>query len=216
MRRGHLRPPTTLAIQNGNETGMRLDRGGHPNQSSPTAQGPLGLYRAKPSPTVIHICQFALNNQGYSYGQIHNQQCIVMIIDFHKSGATNCPLIRIYGTSTEEFSELFRSVEKLALGTATSIPVEKLPGFHGVDGCSLALVATAHDGGCAELTKEHPDAFELKLTRPKWGVVAVLIEPFTLPPLGSYHQWLCGREAIGDLSKSEIAIVLSSGPDGAW
>jgi hypothetical protein len=139
-----------------------------------------------------------------------------MNIEYRESGSADCPLIRIYGTSAAEFSLLHEAAQKLANGSADSIEIEKLKGFQALDDCSLTLVANDRDEGVTKLIKEQQDKFDLNLTRSKWGVVAGLIEPFTKSPLGSYHQWLCGKESIGDLSKSTIAIVISSHKDGTW
>lgn len=138
-----------------------------------------------------------------------------MRVEFIESGSSDCPLIRIYGTTAGEFERLQRACEDLANGSADSFSVQNLLGFEAVDDCSLIFAAGPQDKGTMRRSQKEPH-FELVLMRKRWNLVAGLLEPFAQHPLGSYHQWLSGKEAIGELSNSKISVVISSHQYGAW
>lgn len=138
-----------------------------------------------------------------------------MKLEFLESGSADCPLIRIYGTSAADFAQLREAAQTLANGEAASVAIDQLPGLKAIDNCSLLFAVGASHASVKPIRKLK-NAFAFTLTQPDWEVIADLIEPFTKSPVGSYHQWLCGKEAGGLLGKSTISNVISSHEAGSW
>lgn len=137
-----------------------------------------------------------------------------MQIDYLKAGATDCPLIRIYGRNASTIKEFHHILIALCGGTVTAVDIHRLAGFQ-MNGCLLSLVAGAADQGVRQISAKHE--FVWTLTPARWCTVAGFVEPFTIadPPI-QIHQWLAGKEARKGLERSEIAVVLSNSDDGSW
>jgi hypothetical protein len=95
------------------------------------------------------------------------------------------------------------------------IIVNELPGYIAVDCCNLAMFVGNVDKGIRKLTDETKD-FEWIMTRSSWDDLADLAEPF-YNYSGHQYQWLAGHEvAMANLARSEIALLISTYPDGQW
>jgi hypothetical protein len=126
----------------------------------------------------------------------------VMKMEFLKSGAPDCPLIRLYEFKTSEVQSLRRITLQLARGRTSSAPLHKEQGIHAIGGCQLVLSKGEKDRGVFETG---PLEFAWVLTRGGWLSVSGLIRPFSRVNSGG-HQWLSDR--------GKIRIVISH--DGRW
>ncbi|MCX7098018.1 MAG: hypothetical protein NTV43_08980 [Methylococcales bacterium] len=136
-----------------------------------------------------------------------------MKIEFIEKGASDYPLIRIYGEAS--FNALIDSFIKLANETVDEVVVDKLPGYEAINGCHLLLAVGSSDEG---ITNSHDlkPSFKWVMTRSSWDDLAALAEPFYKFP-GYCFQWLAGSEVrMANLAKSSIALVISTYPDGQW
>jgi hypothetical protein len=135
-----------------------------------------------------------------------------MNVDFLEEGSMDCPLIRIYGANTSEFSLLHRSVQQLAGAEDTSCPIHKLPGFYS--DCRLTAFSSAVDIGIRKIGKEL--IFDWTLTPNKWSFIAGFLEPFALGSGVGAFQWLSGKEARQGLDGGEISLLVINSDDGRW
>jgi hypothetical protein len=135
-----------------------------------------------------------------------------MKIEYIAEGGDGYPIIRIYGA--QSFDALIDAFKKLSSGDVNEIYVQKLVGFEAIEDCSLLLSIGDRDEGIAKVGGKNK--FIWMLTRSTWDDLAALIEPFSKFD-GYYIQWLAGGEArMGNLANSEIALVISTYPDGQW
>jgi|SRR5580698_5628009 hypothetical protein len=125
-----------------------------------------------------------------------------MKIEFLKSGAPECPLIRMYEFKANEAYELRRVALQLARGVYRSIALQERPTLSLSGGCELALGCEEKDQGVVETG---PLKFSWVLSKPGWIQVAGVIRPFSRGDLGGF-QWLS--------SVGAIQVLLS--PDGRW
>jgi hypothetical protein len=136
-----------------------------------------------------------------------------MKIELIEKGVRDCPLIRIYGE--ESFNILIDSFINLANEKVDKIVVDELPGYEAINGCHLVLAVGATDEGIRS-SPESKHNFKWVMTRSSWDDLAALAEPFYKFP-GYCYQWLAGSEVrMPNLAMSNIALVISTYPDGQW
>ena len=99
-----------------------------------------------------------------------------MRIEYFAKGATDCPLILIYGDSLTGANALHQAVNNLAERTTTSFSLHNLPGFEAIDQCQVLAVAGSENIGARET--DLSNVFEWTLRPEAWTHIADLIEPF--------------------------------------
>jgi hypothetical protein len=87
------------------------------------------------------------------------------------------PVLLAYGNDPAEAVVLRRTVEQLAAGNNREVRVDQLPGFQGVDGCSLVASVGSADSG-VEPVEGSDRAFLCALSAAGWERVSGLLEPF--------------------------------------
>jgi hypothetical protein len=127
---------------------------------------------------------------------------IGMKMEFLKSGAPDCPLIRLYEFKTNEAQSLRRFALQLARGWTPSVFLHNEQGIQATGELQLTLSRGEKDRGVFETG---PLEFAWVLTRAGWLSVSGLVRPFSRTGSGGY-QWLC------ELGK--IRILISH--DGRW
>lgn len=139
-----------------------------------------------------------------------------MKMEYIQDGSSDCPLIRIFGTEPQGFSQLVRLFRELSSDTVLHVAVHKLPDFETVGGCTLTVAVGQRDEGVRQLGSGQD--FEWVLTPSRWETVADLTEPFSIskPRDSHIHQWLAGKEARFGLDDSEISVLISNSKDGRW
>jgi len=136
-----------------------------------------------------------------------------MKFEYIGSGSKDCPLIRIYGE--ESFGALIDSFVGLSNGQIESVSVEALPSYESIFGCRLTMSVGISDEGVRNISGSS-SCFTWIMTRQSWDDLAAFAEPFH-EFLGYQYQWLAGREAeLPNFAKSEIALLISTYPDGQW
>jgi hypothetical protein len=126
-----------------------------------------------------------------------------MKMEFLRSGARDCPLIRLYEFNRSEAQSLRRIALRLARGWIQTVPLHKEQGILAVAGCQLALSrGEEKDQGVFETA---PLGFAWVLTGAGWLSVSGLIRPFSGTDTGGF-QWLS--------DDGKIRILLSH--DGRW
>lgn len=73
--------------------------------------------------------------------------------------------------------------------------VDQLPGFQGVDGCSLVASAASVDSGVERLEGSER-AFRCALSPAAWKRVSGLLEPFEIGLRPGVFQWLSEESPI--------------------
>lgn len=130
-----------------------------------------------------------------------------MRLEYLQDLASQTPRVLLaYGDDPGGATRLRQAAEDLARGKGPQeLRVDHLPGFEGVDGCSLLASVGGSDVGVAPVD-DASKTFRCILTPEAWENVADLLEPFeTLMP-DHGHQYL-------DDSGSVLWIVSS---DRAW
>jgi hypothetical protein len=101
-----------------------------------------------------------------------------MRLEYFDDPSLQRPVLLLYGNDPEEATLLRGAVEDLADGTTTDdFRVESLPGFLGVDGCSLIAQVSDSNLG-VELIPGSDRSFSCKLDAARWRHVWGLLEPF--------------------------------------
>jgi hypothetical protein len=114
----------------------------------------------------------------------------------------DCPLIRLYGFSSEEVARLQSAIAELASEHVDCISVHELPGILSINGCEQELCIRSRDQGIVQTSSTR---FICGFTAGTWDNVEGLIEPFVAESNG--YQWLAG-------GLGEPAILLSV--SGQW
>jgi hypothetical protein len=136
-----------------------------------------------------------------------------MKLEYIETGSVDCPLIRIYGE--ESFDSLIAAFCDLSNERLESVVVEDLPNYESINGCHLIISAGIIDDGIRKISSSN-SGFSWVMKRSSWDDLAELAEPFHVFQKHQY-QWLAGREArMPNLSASNIALVVSTYPDGQW
>jgi hypothetical protein len=134
-------------------------------------------------------------------------------LDFVEKGSDECPLIRIFGD--EPFNGLVDSFFALSHGQVDSVIVEDLPNYESIKECHLVMAVGGNDNGILRNSESCFD-FTWIMTRSSWEDLAELAEPF-YKFSGYRYQWLAGGEArMPKLAMSDIALLISTYPDGQW
>jgi hypothetical protein len=115
-----------------------------------------------------------------------------MQMDFLQCRSADCPMIRIYGGSPEEFRDLMHLFERLSRREIAAISLDDLQGLEAVDRQRVTARSGVRDQGVVRVAD---DAFDWILTPETWDNVAGLLEPFGSPGAGGF-QWL---EQAGDV-----------------
>jgi hypothetical protein len=126
-----------------------------------------------------------------------------MKLEFLRSGAPACPLIRLYEFNAAAASQLHQIVLRLAENQMAFVTLDQEPSISPIGGCKLTLRSGKEDRG---VTEAAPFRFEWVSSGDGWLGVAGLIQPFTREELCTSHQWL---SSIG-----KIAVLFS--PNGSW
>jgi hypothetical protein len=111
-----------------------------------------------------------------------------MKLEYLATGLPDCPLLRLYGFTPAEASQLQVAIVGLASGAAERIQVDRLPFVTPVGACRLALVGRSWDQAVWRVGV--PAEFECGFTPGTWDRMAVLVEPFAVGTIG--FQWLAG------------------------
>jgi hypothetical protein len=125
-----------------------------------------------------------------------------MKMEFLRSGAPDCPLIRFYEFRPSEAQSLRRIALQLARGRTPSAQLHKEQGIQAISGCQLTLSRGEKDQGVFET---RPVEFAWVLTGGGWLSVSDLIRPFSRADSRGY-QWLWDG--------GNIRILISR--DGSW
>jgi len=104
--------------------------------------------------------------------------------------ARSAPVLLLYGASVGEVEALRTAVDAVAGGdTASELRLDALPGFTGIDGCSLVGRVGGSDLG-VERSAVAPLAFQCVLSSSGWQRVLGLLEPFLVALEGTHFQYL--------------------------
>ena len=125
-----------------------------------------------------------------------------MEMEFLKSGAPDCPLIRLCEFEATEAKALRRITLQLAKGRRLSVPLHKEQGIQAISGCRLTLSRGQKDRRVSETA---PLEFVWAMTGTGWLSVSGLIRPFSRANSGAF-QWLS--------EQGKIRILISR--DGGW
>jgi hypothetical protein len=136
-----------------------------------------------------------------------------MKVEYLGEGNKDCPLIRIYGSNVAEALRFYELALRLSHGALDLADIKAIDGFRML-GCSL-LLRIGRDEGIIRTRDASPN-FLWSQKKASWEVVAGLIDPFTKPSGGIFHQWLTGKEALPGLDRSEIALVFTNDEGGRW
>jgi len=136
-----------------------------------------------------------------------------MKVEYLGEGARDCPLIRIYGPNVAEALRFYEIAKGLGDGALDLADIKSVDGFQML-GCSLLLRA-GQDEGIIRTQDASPN-FLWSQKRARWEVIAGLVDPFTKPSGGIFHQWLAGKEALPGLARSKIALVFTNDEGGRW
>jgi hypothetical protein len=137
----------------------------------------------------------------------------LMKVEYLAEGAGDCPLFRIYGSSTEEAQRFYELTSRLSDGSIDLTNIKSIEGFRLLSGSLLMRVG--QDEGITAASTTSSD-FVWSQKRATWEVISGLIEPFTKPLSGSFHQWLSGKEALPVLQRSKISLVFTNDESGRW
>ena len=136
-----------------------------------------------------------------------------MKIEYLADGARDCPLFRIYGSNIEEAQRFFELTNRLGDGSVDLANIKSVDGSQLLSG-SLLLRA-GQDEGIGRTNSVSSD-FVWSQKRTTWEVISGLIEPFTKPLGGIFHQWLAGKEALPVLQRSKVSLVFTNDESGRW
>jgi hypothetical protein len=131
-------------------------------------------------------------------------------VEYVNIDSSECPLIRIFGGSNEDYVRLHKSVEQLSSGTTNLIILNQIAGFESVNNCSVTLHLDSQDLGIRRVGLNN---FEWILTKDGWSKVEGFIEPFLevtiSQKISNSYQWLQEKD-----QRNSISLLLST--DGAW
>jgi hypothetical protein len=101
-----------------------------------------------------------------------------MLLEYLEDPDSQPPRVLLaYGSDARDAAVLRRTVEQLAASETYEVRVDQLPGFQGVDGCSLAASVGPVDSGVERLGGSDR-AFRCVLSPAAWKRVWDLLEPF--------------------------------------
>jgi hypothetical protein len=113
-----------------------------------------------------------------------------MQLEYFEDLASHTRLLLTYGDDPGGATVLRRATEELVTGEdGHSLDIARLPGFNGVDGCSLFAAVGSVDHGVEPLDGSER-AFRCVLRPATWENVSGLLAPFETRQLGHVHQYL--------------------------
>ena len=114
-----------------------------------------------------------------------------MRLEYFEDLASQTPRVLLtYGDDPSGATSLRQAVEALAGGAVGhEVRVDRLPGFEGLDGCSLVATVGTSDRGVEPLDGAWKD-FRCVLGPAAWENVAGLLEPFETRTPDHAHQYL--------------------------
>jgi len=127
-----------------------------------------------------------------------------MHIEYLNEGSEDCPLIRLYGDEPDAIALLKDKIVSLSNGSAHSILLNNLRGFHAINQCQLVLRTGSASIGVVNIMGNH---FECVLSQQGWSNVCDL-----LAPLCQSREW--GYQWIDVTGK--ISLLVSRYEDGQW
>ena len=106
-------------------------------------------------------------------------------------GSATPRVLLTYGQVEAGAALLQAAIRPLAAGDKDyRVEIESLPGFHGIDGCSLVCTVGDPSLGVPPIDGAKT-AFHCVLTDSDWSQVCGLLEPFAASaPRGAIHQYL--------------------------
>jgi len=117
-----------------------------------------------------------------------------MKVEYLPDGSPDCPLVRLYGFTTDDAISLHRVCCLLAEGATAQIVLTDQDWVEAVGDVSVVLRAENREGGMSE---SGPGEFSWVLNASSWGRVAGLVEPFAQQHRGGF-QWLDDATRAGD------------------
>jgi hypothetical protein len=122
-----------------------------------------------------------------------------MRLEYFDDPSLQRPVLLLYGNDPAQTTLLRGAVQDLADGTTKDdLRVEGLPGFLGVDGCSLVAQVSDSNLG-VQLIPGSDRSFRCELDPARWRHVWDLLEPFVAPEIASNpngFQYLDETDAI--------------------
>lgn len=125
-----------------------------------------------------------------------------MKLEYLLEGSDDCPLIRLYEGTRQDYKLLVSVIDDLLNGRKESVSVDELVGYNPIGNIKLEFVLSDTNIGIAQSTE---DKFKCTLTRERWLKVKHLIVPFLNENEGKY-QWL--------EESSNISLLISD--TGKW
>ena len=122
-------------------------------------------------------------------------------MEYIPEGSSDCPLIRISGTSLKDLSVLMDAWTALSRQAGVEIPLGLLEGMTTKDRCELICSSAEVSVG---IQAQAGNQFWCALTRAAWENVGELTEPFLNQQAG--YQWL--------IDDGAVSLLLS--PSGCW
>ncbi len=137
----------------------------------------------------------------------------VEFLDYESDdGSDDCSLIRFYTTERKAFALLHREIGRLASGAAQFYRLHDDIALDMIDDLEVTLLVGENSG----VRQMDDRRFIWEATQDQWLLMAGLVEPFARDPHSDSFQWLAGPEARYGLGGGDIAVLLSSSPDGRW
>jgi len=98
-----------------------------------------------------------------------------MKLEYLHSGSDDCPLIRVYQGSIEDYQILLNAIDQLINKEVSSIYLDELPGYIPINNICLALISSDH-----QFEKSDPasNSFSYGLTKGELQTMKQLIIPF--------------------------------------
>jgi hypothetical protein len=100
-----------------------------------------------------------------------------VLLEYLDDPSLTRPVLLMHGDEPRAVALLRNALHAVAQGE--SIEVTELPGFSGVDGCSLTLRLDTSDLGVQPIKDGGRYAFECGLHKEAWATVGGLLEPFS-------------------------------------
>lgn len=134
-----------------------------------------------------------------------------MILDYIEKEAEFSPLMRIYGSDTEQLINLRVKLDEMI---AQRLPIKLTQLFDIVsrDILDVECQISIKDIGMEKIADRK---FRWSLTEDSWSIVSELIES-VLESDRPCFQWVAGEEARFGLDLSVISVLILNKADGTW
>jgi hypothetical protein len=123
------------------------------------------------------------------------------------------PIIRFYGTKSDEFRALLNSTLALASGALMRLPISSALGLNFSGSIEVYLVCEQMNRGVID---NGDNTFDWILESGRWSDVAAFIEPLCQEDRGERYQWVTGAEARRGLDIGNISVLVSHSEYGNW